>query len=143
MWGKRSKRWDDPHTDTLIGPRSQIRGDVLFSGVLHVEGTVKGNVIAEGSDDSALRLVQAGTIEGEVRVPNIFLNGVVNGDVHALKHIELGANARVEGDVYYSLIEMAMGAEVNGKLVHLSERDRTPLQLQHRHEPEQESGQNS
>jgi cytoskeletal protein CcmA (bactofilin family) len=51
-------------------------------------------------------------------VHNIVLNGEVLGDVHAFEHIELAAAARVTGNVYYNLIEMAMGAEVNGSLVH-------------------------
>jgi cytoskeletal protein CcmA (bactofilin family) len=32
--------------------------------------------------------------------------------------VELGPTARVIGNVYYDLIEMAIGAEINGKLVH-------------------------
>ena len=28
------------------------------------------------------------------------------------------SNARVNGNVYYNLIEMSIGAEVNGKLIH-------------------------
>jgi cytoskeletal protein CcmA (bactofilin family) len=46
------------------------------------------------------------------------LSGEVIGDVYALKHIELAPNARVTGNVYYNLIEMAGGAEVNGSLIH-------------------------
>ncbi len=131
MWGKRVKRKVSGKVDSFIGRHSQITGDIRFAGMLHVEGTIKGNVLAESGDDSYLRLTEHGTVEGEVRVPNVYLNGIVKGDVYAHQHIELAANARVEGDVYYSLIEMAMGAEVNGKLVHLSERDRAPLALGH------------
>ena len=54
-------------------------------------------------------------------MPNVVVNGTVIGDVHALAHVELAAQARVHGNVYYSLIEMAMGAEVNGNLVHQSD----------------------
>jgi len=43
----------------------------------------------------------------------------------------LAANARVHGDVHYRLIEMAMGAEVNGKLVRITDPDRPPLALTH------------
>ena len=64
----------------------------------------------------------AAGIEGEVKVPNVVVNGTVIGDVHALSHVELAAQARVHGNVYYSLIEMAMGAEVNGNLVHRSDK---------------------
>lgn len=117
MWGKPRKR-RTTRIDTLIGQHSQVLGDVRFNGGLHVDGTIKGNVYAEQDDNSMLSLSNHGTIEGEVRVPYVVLNGVVVGDVYASEHVELASNARVTGNVYYSLIEMAIGAEVNGKLVH-------------------------
>ena len=104
--------------DSLIGRNTEVQGDVRFVGGLHVDGVIKGNVIAEDKAPSVLTLSEHGTIEGEVKVPNVILNGVVRGDVYAGEHIELAPNARVTGDIYYNLIEMAMGAEVNGKLVH-------------------------
>lgn len=117
MWGRGKKR-RTTRIDTLIGQQSEVSGDVHFSGGLHVDGTIKGNVIADSDASSMLSLSDHGTIEGEVRVPFVVLNGVVHGDVHASEHVELAANARVTGNVYYNLIEMAIGAEVNGKLVH-------------------------
>jgi cytoskeletal protein CcmA (bactofilin family) len=105
------------HIDTLIGSGTVIHGDVRFRDGLHIDGTIKGNVMAEG-DHSMLTMSEKGRIEGEVWVHDIVLNGEVLGDVHASHHVELAPNARVTGNVYYSLIEMAMGAEVNGSLVH-------------------------
>lgn len=117
MWGKKASKAKSARIGTWIGEDSELSGDIRFSGGLHVEGRVKGNVIA--NDGEALLMVsEKGRIEGEVRVPNIILNGNVTGDVHANEHIELGASARVTGNVFYHLIEMAMGAEVNGNLVH-------------------------
>jgi cytoskeletal protein CcmA (bactofilin family) len=92
---------------------------------LHIDGKIIGNVIA--SDDKALlTLSENGVIEGNVNVPFIVLNGKVSGDVHAGERIELAAQAQVIGNVYYNLIEMAMGAEVNGSLVHSAEKDAKP-----------------
>jgi cytoskeletal protein CcmA (bactofilin family) len=65
-----------------------------------------------------LVLSDHGSIEGEVRVPYVVLNGEVIGDVYAAERVELSAKARVSGNVFYNLLEMAMGAEVNGSLVH-------------------------
>ncbi|MDH5571214.1 MAG: polymer-forming cytoskeletal protein [Gammaproteobacteria bacterium] len=113
--------------DSLIGQNTEIHGDVIFSGGLHVDGVVKGSVISEQGEDSLLTLSERGTIEGEVKVPNVVVNGKVIGDVHALGHVELAANARIIGNVYYSLIEMAMGAEVNGNLVHQSNSSVVPI----------------
>lgn len=112
--------------DTLIGQQTVIEGDIRFSGGLHVDGTIKGNVIAEGGD-ALLMVSEHGRIEGEVQVPTLMLNGTVIGDVHAAERVELAAQARVTGNVYYSLIEMAMGAEVNGNLVHRGTREPAPV----------------
>jgi len=114
--GKKKNR-RNAQIDSLIGAGTELHGDVRFKDGLHIDGVVKGNVIAVG-DASMLTMSEHGYIEGEVRVHNIVLNGEVVGDVHASQHIELAPAARVTGNVYYNLIEMAMGAEVNGKLVH-------------------------
>jgi len=124
MWGPSKKPKQTAHIDSLIGQNTEIHGDVIFSGGLHVDGTVKGSVIAEKGEDSVLTLSERGTIEGEVKVPNVVVNGSIIGDLHASGHVELAAQARVHGNVYYSLIEMAMGAEVNGKLMHEEDKNK-------------------
>ncbi len=121
MWSNKKKPKQTAHIDSLIGQHTEIKGDVVFSGGLHVDGVIKGGVIAEQGNDSVLTLSERGTIEGEVKVPNVVINGTIIGDVHASGHVELAAQAKVHGNVYYSLIEMAMGAEVNGNLVHRPE----------------------
>lgn len=108
----------DAAMDTLIGRQTEIMGDVHFSGGLHVDGKVKGKVIAEGGNKLAsLSVSESGTIEGDTRVPTITLNGRVIGDVYATERIHLAARARVSGNVYYKVIEMEAGAEINGQLV--------------------------
>lgn len=107
--------------DTIIGQQTRIEGDVHFSGGLHVDGRIKGAIIAADGSASVLTVSEHGDIEGDVRVPTVILNGTVTGDVHSEERIELAANAKVNGNVYYKLIEMAMGSAVNGSLVHRSE----------------------
>ncbi len=130
MWGEKRKR-KATRIDTLIGQQTEVMGDIKFSGGLHIDGTIKGNVIAEPDSRSMLSLSEQGTIEGEVNVPYVVLNGVVIGDVHGGEHVDLAAKARVTGNVYYNLIEMAIGAEVNGKLVHTQEAEELPMALNH------------
>ncbi len=117
MFFGKNKTHRNAQIDTLVGSGTVVKGDVYFKDGLHIDGVVKGSVIAEG-ESSMLTMSEQGRIEGEVRVHNIVLNGEVVGDVHASEHIELAPAARVTGNVYYNLIEMAMGAEVNGNLVH-------------------------
>lgn len=104
--------------DTLIGKNTIINGDLVFTGGLHVDGKIIGNVIAQEDSMAVLILSKNGSIEGEVKVPNMVLNGRVTGDVFGSNRVELVANSKINGSVYYNLIEMQIGAEVNGGLVH-------------------------
>ena len=124
--GKKSKS-AGAKVDTIIGQQTRIEGDVHFSGGLHVDGRIKGGVIAEAGSGSVLTISEHGSIEGDVLVPTVILNGSVTGDVRSGERIELAAKANVDGDVYYNLIEMAMGATVNGSLVHNAETDSSVL----------------
>lgn len=104
--------------DTLIGSNSKVNGDLIFDGGCHINGSVKGSVTADSEGNSALSISEEGSVEGGVSVPYVVLKGIVRGDVVASQRVELGSTARVIGNVYYNLIEMAIGAEINGKLVH-------------------------
>ncbi len=99
---------------TLIGARTRIDGDVEFSGGLHLDGHINGNVRAQTGSGAVLSVSEHGCIEGSVVAPSIVLNGVVD----AAERVELGPKARVLGNVYYSIIETAIGAQINGKLLH-------------------------
>ena len=57
---------------------------------------------------------------GEVKVPHTTINGKVEGDIHSTERLELAEQAVIDGDVYYNLIEMSVGAKVNGGLRHSS-----------------------
>jgi len=117
MFGKK-KNFSSARIDTLIGQGTEINGDLVYAGGLHVDGRINGNVVAEEGSSSILILSEFGHIEGEVKVPNIVINGKIVGDVHGSTRVELAPKSRIKGSVYYNLIEMAIGAEVNGALVH-------------------------
>lgn len=119
----RGKRFKAPKVSTVIGQGTVITGDVAFSGGLHLDGRICGNVAGDVESRSTLTVSEQGAVEGDVRVENLILNGSVVGDVYANERVELAANARVSGTVYYRLLEMAMGAEVNGQLVHTDESE--------------------
>jgi cytoskeletal protein CcmA (bactofilin family) len=119
MFGKSNKKRHD--IQTLVGAGTRITGDIEFQGGLHLDGTVVGNICAEDGTDAVLSISQDGLIEGTIKAPQVVLNGTVKGDVIATDRVELGPTARVVGNVVYNLIEMAIGAEVNGKLVHQAE----------------------
>ena len=125
MWGNNgnsnSKR-KAAKVETLVGEGTSVAGDMTFSGGLHVDGIVRGNIIAANGDSMALLVVgEHGRIEGEVNVPQVVISGSIMGDVRAAESVELAPNSQVTGNIYYTRIEMAMGAAVNGQLIHVSQ----------------------
>ena len=123
MLGKKKQKPRRPtgHFDTLISSRTTVEGDVHFSGGLHVDGRIRGKVVADEGTDAVLRISEVGEVTGDINAPHVIINGTVNGDVYASAHLELAEKASINGSVYYNLIEMAMGASVNGNLVHQRE----------------------
>lgn len=103
---------------TLIASNCEITGDLHFSDQLQVNGIIKGNINAEDGTKALVTISEKGRVEGDIRVPNVVVNGKVDGDIYADKHIELAAKAEITGNVFYNLIEMVMGSRVEGKLVH-------------------------
>jgi len=108
-----------PRIDTLIGKSARVAGDVEFKGGMHLDGQIAGGVRSDDARDSSLSVSETGSIDGPVQVPNVLLNGTIRGDIRARERVVLGATARVEGDVYYGVIEMTLGAQIVGKLVRL------------------------
>ena len=111
----------DVAMDSLIGRQTEILGDVRFTGGLHVDGKIKGNVTAAGRDAACLWVSESGTVEGNVEVPAVVLSGAIIGDVRATEHLTLAAKARVTGDVHYRVLQIEAGAMVNGQLIHDSQ----------------------
>jgi cytoskeletal protein CcmA (bactofilin family) len=116
---------DSSPADTLVSRTTEIVGDIHFSGELIVEGRIKGSVYAEDDSSAIIRIAESGSVEGEICVPSSIINGLVQGDVRSTKHIELAKKAVVAGNVYYNLIEMVMGSEVNGNLMHISSNQKS------------------
>ena len=115
---KRKQQSKNAKIDTLIGAKTRINGDVEFAGGFHLDGHIYGNVKAEPEAGAFLSVSEQGCVEGSVIAPSVILNGTVKGDIEASDRVELGSKARVLGNVRYTIIETAVGAQINGKLVH-------------------------
>ena len=102
---------------TLIAEGTDLEGDLHFKGNLEVEGRIIGNILSE-DENARVRVLQGGSVEGEVWVAAVVVNGHVKGDIYASKQAKLASKAVVEGNIHYNLIEIEKGAEVVGSFVH-------------------------
>lgn len=105
-----------PGKTTIVANGAELRGDVRFAGALQVGGRVVGNIDAS---DGLVSVTRDGYVEGVITAPRVVLDGTVVGDVYAAEHLQLDAQARVDGDLYYRFMEMVAGAQINGQLRYL------------------------
>ena len=110
---------------TLIGQGTSIKGDLTFSGLMHVEGSIEGSIVSS-SDEDTLTVSESGSISGTVKAGNLTISGTVEGDITASGKIEVASQARINGNIYYVNIEMETGSQVNGKLIYQG-GDVTPM----------------
>lgn len=103
--------------DTLIGPQVVIRGDFHFAGGLYIEGRVIGKIIGGNGEAATVTIAETGVVEGELRAPTVVINGQLVGDAYG-EHVELHSQARVSGNVHYTVVEMAAGSTLTGRLIH-------------------------
>ncbi len=137
MFGKTTKTVNsaaDGHSDTsLISRETIVTGDIHFTGSVHVEGSVKGNITTE---EGLLTVASSGTVEGDLRAQRVVIDGHVHGNVLAEEHLELASKSVINGNVYYSIIEMVKGAQVNGSLQYHDSSDGNQPLLGHPDESE-------
>ncbi len=102
---------------TIVGTDTRIEGDIRFVGVVVIDGYVNGSITAGQDENVTLTISENGHVKGSVAAPHLLINGMVEGEVRATDCLELGPKARVIGDVHYNLMEMSIGAQVDGKLI--------------------------
>ena len=96
MWGNKKIR--SSKIDTLIGQSIELDGDLNFSGGLHLDGKINGNVSSERGSNSVLVVSEQGEISGDVSVPYAVINGTIKGNVYASEKLELSHKACITGN---------------------------------------------
>ena len=115
---ERKKPGPQKRIDSLIGAGTVVRGDVLFSGGLRIDGRIEGNVGTADGQVGTLVVSEQARVDGRITVSHVVVNGAVNGPILARDYLELQSKARVDGDVTYRTLEMQLGAVVQGRLNH-------------------------
>jgi len=102
---------------SLLSSDLTIKGNVITSGDIQVEGKVEGDVRA-----NLLTVGESAEIHGEIVAEDVVVNGKVVGRVRGLK-VRLTASARVEGDIVHKTIAIESGAHFEGSV----QRQEDPL----------------
>ncbi len=112
--------------DTIIGQNTTVKGDLVFSGMMHLLGKVEGS-ITSSSDNDTLIISESGQVNGSLKTGNLNINGTVEGDITVSGKMEVATKARINGNIFYVNIEMETGSQINGKLIYQG-GDVTPIE---------------
>ena len=99
-----SKKQLNEKIDTLIGAESQITGDLTFSGGLHIEGSVVGEITCQDDMSSILVINKGGQVTGDISVPSAIIDGTVHGNVYTTNSFrleELGFISTIRSGQYF------------------------------------------
>ena len=102
--------------NTLIGTDISIIGDIFYEGIVHVEASIEGSILARKGKDSKLFINKSAVIKGSLDGTDVAINGTVYGNVYVHNLLQLGSDAFVKGNIYYKSIEMEVGAKIDGRL---------------------------
>ena len=108
---------------SVIGAGVVFEGDVRFSGVLRIDGTVRGKVSALPGQPGTLIVGAGGRIDGEVAATDVVVHGTLDAVMMQCRNLALAATARVTGHLHYGSIDVSAGAIVEAQLVNRAMSD--------------------
>lgn len=117
---------NDDRFGTRIAAGTIIEGRITFTGDMRVDGTVKGDIDVWQSTSGTVVIGKEGRVEGDVRVTNAVISGVVQGTVRAIEIVALGKSAHVTGDIRYGKMVARGQATVRGRVAPLEAQVEPP-----------------
>jgi len=90
-----------------------VRGDVVSSGDLLIDGQVQGTIEL---GDHSLTIGPSASVVADLAAKVVTVSGTVVGNVMGAARVELKATASVEGDVTSPVFVMEEGATLKGKV---------------------------
>lgn len=96
--------------ETVIGEGAEVKGGLLVSGAVYVNGHVHGDV----QSDAIITLGEHGEVEGNLSAPVVVVGGKLRGYIDATVKVELLGTAMVGGDIRSPKLAVAEGALFEG-----------------------------
>lgn len=110
-FGGKQQADDNARPNTLIGVGSSIRGTLMISGTLRIDGEFEGDVLS----CDRLEIGEHGVMRADIEVREAMVRGRVIGNIRALGTIELKTGARMDGDVAAFSVVMEQGVHFTGR----------------------------
>jgi cytoskeletal protein CcmA (bactofilin family) len=104
--------------ESIIGQRSDIKGDITVDGTLRIDGRITGNITA-----GWIVIGEHALIQGDIAAKGIVIGGRVEGLVKADDIVEIKPSGQLFGDIHTNKLSVAEGSIFMGRC--MTQRDET------------------
>ncbi len=102
--------------ESIVGASLKVEGDLVISKSLRIDGTVHGNILQAEGASATVAIASGASVLGNISVHDVIVSGHLRGNITSPGRVELIDTAKVEGDVTYGSIGVAVGARIAGQL---------------------------
>jgi len=111
--GSSSEKAMGPRSCSYVGPKMQIKGEVIVDESLNIDGKVEGTI---KSNDKQLAVGKNGHVMAEVEATTIEARGTIEGDLRSNDVVHLYSTAVVRGTIHCERLIVDDGAKFDGQL---------------------------
>ncbi len=97
----------------MIAATAKLRGDLVATGDVVIEGQLEGSVIAEGA---RITIGREARVRADVSGQHVVVMGTVEGTLRATERVEIRANASVVGDAFTRRFSIEDEARFRGRV---------------------------
>ena len=106
-----SANQESPVRNNLIGNGTTIKGEIIATGDIRVDGTIIGTMKSTGK----VVIGQQGVVEGDIICNSADISGKVKGTIRVDELTSLKATSRLEVELYTKQLFIEVGAIFTGK----------------------------
>lgn len=107
--------------ESIVGASLKIDGDLIISKSLRIDGVVHGNIYQVEGASATVAVGPGANLVGNLSVQDVIISGTVKGNIICPGRVELIESAKIEGDLTYGSIGVAVGARIMGQLRQIDE----------------------
>lgn len=96
---------------TIISAGVLIEGKLSSNGNIRIDGTINGDVFAEGN----ITVGENGEINGQLNAEVVNVGGRVNGSINAKEKLTLETKSNLKGDLITKILVIEAGAMFEGR----------------------------
>jgi cytoskeletal protein CcmA (bactofilin family) len=104
-----SNKAANPKIETIVGPGTELEGNLRTTESLRIDGRIKGEIHAE-----TIMIGENGVVLGDITATRVTIAGKVKGNVAASQVLEILPTGHVLGDIRSHKLVISDGATFEG-----------------------------